>query len=64
MSNTLAVMLRNINDALSMISFIAFVLLIICIILWVYVVKNKRLLTKLDKKVSKINYIGSRFIRK
>ena len=57
METTLATILLKMKDSISQVLFLLLVLLIIGIILWNYVVKNKRLLSELDKKLNDINYI-------
>ncbi len=57
METALATILLKMKDSISQVLFLLLVLLIIGIILWNYVVKNKRLLSELDKKLNDINYI-------
>ncbi|MEA3475103.1 MAG: hypothetical protein U9R23_01455 [Candidatus Cloacimonadota bacterium] len=57
METTLATILLKMKDSISQVLFLLLVLLIIGIILWNYVVKNRRLLSELDKKLNDINYM-------
>ena len=58
MVNSLAVIFSTLNDKIEILLFIGVILTIMGIIIWVYVVKTKRLLSKLEKKLNDINYIS------
>ena len=57
MVNSLAVILSNLNEKIEILLVIGVILTIMGIIIWVYVVKTKRLLYKLEKKLNDTNYI-------
>jgi len=64
MENSLAVIFSNLNEKIEILLFIGVILTIMGIIIWVYVVKTKRLLSKLEKKLNDINYISEKGIKK
>ena len=56
MVNSLAVIFSNLNEKIEILLVIGVILIIMGIIIWVYVVKTKRLLSKLEKKFNDTNY--------
>jgi len=57
MVNSLAVIFSNLNEKIGILLFIGVILTIMGIVIWVYVVKIKKLLSKLEKKLNNTNYI-------
>ena len=64
MVNSLAVIFSNLNEKIEILLFIGVILTIMGIIIWVYVVKTKRLLSKLEKKLNDVSSISEKGIKK
>jgi len=56
MALTLSSIFLSLRESINGLTILCAVILIINIILWVYVVKTKRLLSKLEKKFNDTNY--------
>ena len=56
MALTLSSIFLSLRESINGLTILCAVILIINIILWVYVVKTKRLLSKLEKKLNDTNY--------
>ena len=64
MVNSLAVIFSNLNEKIEILLFIGVILTIMGIIIWFYVVKTKRLLSKLEKKLNDVSSISEKGIKK
>jgi len=57
-------MASTLYESINVLTTLCAVILIISIILWFYVVKTKRLLSKLEKKLNDMNFISEKGIKK
>ncbi|MBC8527105.1 MAG: hypothetical protein H8D22_09700 [Candidatus Cloacimonetes bacterium] len=64
MVNSLEIIFSNLNEKIEILLFIGVILTIMGIIIWVYVVKTKRLLSKLEKKLNDVSSISEKGIKK
>ena len=64
MVNSLEIIFSNLNEKIEILLFIGVILTIMCIIIWVYVVKNKKLLSRLEKKLNDVSSISEKEIKK
>ena len=63
MVNSLEIIFSNLNEKIEILLFIGVILTIMGIIIWFYVVKTKRLLSKLEKKLNDVSSISEKGIK-